>query len=75
MKMQRNQTNCSDDEYDEYTYLYDLIEVEKRNPNLKGHHPMEESYWLLKKIAESGIKCKTMRSQLVSLLEENINND
>ena len=70
MKMQRNQTDCSDAEYEEYCYLYDLIEVEKRNPNLQGHHPQEEIYWLLKKIAESEIKHSIMRVQLVSLLEE-----
>lgn len=69
MKMQRNQTDCSDEEYEEYSYLYDLIEVEKRNPALQGHHPQEESYWLLKKIATSEIKYAIMRFQLVSLLE------
>ena len=75
MKMKRKQTDCSDKEYDEYSYLYDLIEVEKRNPNLQGHHPKEEIYWLLKKVAISGVKSEMMRFELVSLLEEEIEDD
>ncbi len=73
MKMQRNQTDISDEEYNEYSYLYDLIEVEKRNPNLQGYHPKEDVYWLLRKIALSGIKYSTTRGQLVNLLEQELN--
>lgn len=60
--------NITDNQWDEYLYLFDLISVEKRNPNLQGYHPQEEMYPLLKKIAECEIPY-FLRNSLISLLE------
>ncbi len=63
----------TDEEWDEYSYLFDLIAVEKRNPYLQGYHPLEEAYPLMKLIAKSDIPLTPLRYHLISFLEANEN--
>lgn len=74
MPISKVDRNCYSqvENWSEYDYLFDLIMVEKRNPYLQGHHPLEEIYPLLKLIAKSEIKEQSLRSHLIYLLEENI---
>lgn len=57
-------------QWDEYEYLFDLILVEKRNPNRGYYHPKEEMYDLMKKIAESNLSLLPYRNHLIALVEE-----
>ena len=61
----------TDDQWDKYCYLFDLISVEKRNPDLQEYHIREEIYHLMKKIAQSEIPY-FLRNSLISLLEYDI---
>lgn len=63
-------SDVKESEWQEYEYLYDLINVEKRNPNLQWYHPKEELYPLLKRIAESYIHEQILRNSLIILLEK-----
>ena len=62
--------SVSNNEWEEYEYLYKLIELEKTSPYKNEHHPLEDDYVLMKKIAESNICCNTLRNGLVLFLEK-----
>ena len=59
-----------DAEWQEYEYLFDLIQVRIRSPYLQGYHPKEEVYDLLKMVAESDIRSSQLRRCLVGDIEE-----
>lgn len=63
-------SSVTDDEWEEYKYLYELIELEKRSPYKNEYHPLEDDYVLMKKIAASSISCNTLRNGLVIFLEQ-----
>lgn len=67
--------NISDSGWQEYEYIFDLIEVQKRSPYLQGYHPKEEFYDLLKMVASSDIESSQLRRCLVSDIEDHFKNN